>query len=73
MLRDYVENEINVMRDMAYVDQFVKYIDSFNTQDYIYMVMDYCNGGDLETFSKKFGPLSEGTIRYIYSQLFHGI
>ncbi|MCQ2816342.1 MAG: serine/threonine-protein kinase Nek [archaeon] len=53
----------------------VKYYDSFEQSDVLYIIMEYCEGGDLEKFllKNKQNPLNEDLIWKIFIQICLGI
>ncbi|KAG8348566.1 Protein kinase domain [Trypanosoma vivax] len=46
----------------------VRYIEHFENRDNLFIVMEYCDGGDLHGKLKR-GPMNENTILYYYSQI----
>jgi non-specific serine/threonine protein kinase len=51
----------------------VKYIDSYEDSDYIYLVQEYMDSGDLFYFISRRSLLKEEEIRSIISQVAHGL
>ena len=43
------------------------------TENHIYLLLEYCGGGDLHKFIKKSGSLSEATSRHFMAQLAAGL
>lgn len=56
-----VENEISLHRIMDH-ENVVRLYNSFEDDDYVYMVMDICRYGNMFKFLKSFGPLDEITV-----------
>ncbi|CDW89463.1 protein kinase superfamily protein [Stylonychia lemnae] len=47
----------------------IKLIDKFKTKRHFYLILEYCNGGDLESYLEKKLVLNESEIRIIFSQV----
>jgi len=47
----------------------IKLIDKFKTKRHFYLILEYCNGGDLESYLEKKLVLNEQEIRIIFSQV----
>lgn len=56
------------MQEVKHVN-IVALLGHFRTDAHIYLVMEYCNGGDLNDFIVKYFPMGEGTIAYIASHI----
>lgn len=69
-LRDSAVNEVQILASLRH-PYIVKYFDSFLASNNLNIIMEYCEGGDLETFMKKqLGkPLSETRIWKILIQM----
>ncbi|XP_037780307.1 serine/threonine-protein kinase unc-51-like [Penaeus monodon] len=50
-------------------ENVVALLDCKETANHVYLVMEYCNGGDLADYLHAKGTLSEDTIRYFLRQL----
>eukprot|EP00826_Nyctotherus_ovalis_P011738 TRINITY_DN1305_c0_g2_i1.p1 TRINITY_DN1305_c0_g2~~TRINITY_DN1305_c0_g2_i1.p1 ORF type:complete len:373 (-),score=104.39 TRINITY_DN1305_c0_g2_i1:105-1223(-) len=69
----YLEREVEILQ-MTNHPNIVKLIDIRATENHYYIVLEYCNGGDLSTFRKnKGGTVSESVIRFILKQLMSGL
>ncbi|OQV17513.1 Serine/threonine-protein kinase ULK1 [Hypsibius exemplaris] len=63
--------EINILKELASSrhDNLVSLLDCKETAQHVYLVMEYCNGGDLSEFLHASGTLTEDTIRHFAQQL----
>ncbi len=55
---DYIMSEINILRNLD-SDYIVKLYYSFQSDDYLYFVMDYMNGGDFGNLLQNIGTIEE--------------
>lgn len=73
-LRREAENEVEILRriDSCYV---VKYFDSFTERNYICIIMEFCENGDLHRALKaQFGrPFSENVVWSYFLQMLLGL
>ncbi|GAV01624.1 hypothetical protein RvY_12309-2 [Ramazzottius varieornatus] len=62
--------EINILKELASLhhENLVSLLDCKETTQHVYLVMEYCNGGDLSEFLQA-GTLTEDTIRHFARQL----
>lgn len=65
---DAVVTEIDVMKKLKH-KHIVQMIDFLWDSKNIYIILEYCDGGDLSTFIKKRTKLSEKTCRKFMQQL----
>ena len=75
--RQYIENEISILKEMDHPN-IIKLIDVKDTTKYYYLVMEYCNGGDLAKClayykNKNQKPFSEEVVQYLMRQIVSGI
>ena len=75
--RQYLENEINILKEMDHPN-IIKLIEVVNTTKYYYLVMEYCNGGDLSKClahykNKNQKAFSEEVVQYLMRQIVSGI
>lgn len=63
--------EINILKELASLhhENLVSLLDCKETTQHVYLVMEYCNGGDLSEFLQAAGTLTEDTIRHFARQL----
>ena len=69
----YLTNEINIMHNLNHPN-IVKFIQVKKTKKHYYIVMEYCNGGELEKalekYQLKFGkPFSEEIVQHLMRQI----
>ena len=69
----YLKNEIVILKMLNHPN-IVKFVDIKKTKKHYYIVMDYCNGGELsealEKYQKKNGkPFPEELVQYIMRQI----
>ena len=61
--------EINVLKKMNHPN-IIQFIDAKKTENNIYLIMEFCNGGSLEEFiKKKEGKLEEMEILYYFRDI----
>jgi len=53
-LRELVATEITVLQ-RCLNDNVIAYVDSFSNSKNVYIMMEYCNGGDMEQYLAKKG------------------
>jgi len=63
--------EIKILKELTELhhDNVVALLDCKETPHHVYLVMEYCNGGDLADYLNAKGTLSEDTIRRFLRQL----
>ena len=76
-LKKYIENEIMILKNLKHPN-IVKLFDVKVKEDYIYLVMEYCNGGSLSdalnNHINKYGaPFSEELVKYLMKQILSGV
>ena len=69
----YLKNEIIILQNLKHPN-IVKYEDVKKTKKHFYIVMEYCNGGELsqalEKYQKKFGkPFSQEIVQHLMRQI----
>ena len=69
----YLTNECNIMHDLNHPN-IVKLVDVKKTKNHYYIIMEYCNGGELagalEKYKEKYGkPFSEELVQYFMRQI----
>ena len=63
-------NEIKILKSLSH-ENIVKYIESFENANHIYLVMEYCNDGNLETYIKN-NNLAEKDAILLFKQIING-
>ena len=66
--RNKIYNEINLMKNLRH-HSIVKILDTFETNNYILIIMENISGGDLLSFVKKRTKLPEKISKFIFKQL----
>ncbi|CAL4075490.1 unnamed protein product [Meganyctiphanes norvegica] len=63
--------EIKILKELTELhhENVVALLDCKETANHVYLVMEYCNGGDLADYLHAKGTLSEDTIRFFLRQL----
>jgi serine/threonine protein kinase len=74
--RTYIDREISILKDINHPN-LVKLIEVKENTEYIYIIFEYCNGGDLQSFLDKYVKennkgLSEEIVQYLMKQLIDG-
>ena len=69
----YLINEIQILRELDHPN-IVKFVEIKKTKNHYYIIMEYCNGGDLEKtlekYMKKHGkPFSQEIVQYFMRQI----
>ena len=72
-LKNIFDNYFYALNDTNHPN-IVKLLDKKETSDDIYLVLEYCNGGNIEDFSEKYfkeneKPLTEEIVQYIMRQV----
>ena len=70
--RAKIYHEINLMKNLKH-SSVVKILDTFETEKYIFIIMENIAGGDLLSFVKKRTKLNEKMSKYIFKQLLESI
>uniref|UniRef100_A0A0N5ALA6 Serine/threonine-protein kinase ULK3 n=1 Tax=Syphacia muris TaxID=451379 RepID=A0A0N5ALA6_9BILA len=65
---DCVVSEISILRSLKHRN-IVRLLDFQWDKKYIYLIMEYCGGGDLAFFIRKYGSLPEVVARKLFGQL----
>ncbi|ETO20308.1 autophagy protein 1 [Reticulomyxa filosa] len=67
-----LKQEIDILRKCQHTN-IVQLLHTYQTNNHIYLVMQYCSGGDLHKFVQKNGPLKEPVAQYFSRQLANGL
>ena len=67
-----IYHEINLMKNLRH-SSVVKILDTFETENYIFIIMENIAGGDLLSFVKKRTKLNEKVCKYIFKQILEAI
>jgi serine/threonine-protein kinase ULK/ATG1 len=71
-LKRQLDSEISIMKTLHH-EHIVTLHEVFVGTEYIYLVLEYCVGGDFSDYLKKRKRLSEDTVRYFLRQLASGL
>ena len=58
-----LNSEIEILSTINHPN-IIKIYDIIRTEDYIHLVLDYCDGGDLHNFIQKNGKIQENISKY---------
>ena len=64
--------ETNLMKKLNHPN-ITKILDLFEDKEYILIIMEYINGGNLFSFLKKRRKVSEKTAKFLFKQIMLGI
>lgn len=67
-----IQSEINLLKRLKH-ENIVKYIDSFQTESHLNIVLEYIESGSLALLNKKFGPFQESLVAVYIKQVLQGI
>ncbi|KAK4578168.1 hypothetical protein RGQ29_028348 [Quercus rubra] len=69
------ENLLKEISILSTIDHpnIIRLFDAIETQDRIYLVLEYCDGGDLAAYINKHGKVSEAIARHFMRQLAAGL
>ncbi|CAJ1032254.1 Protein kinase domain/Protein tyrosine kinase, putative [Leishmania lindenbergi] len=67
--RDEARHECTVLQQLQHPN-IVRYVEQFENNNNLYIVMEYCDGGDLaEKVKQSRGPMKESSMLYYFSQI----
>ncbi|CBZ29410.1 putative protein kinase [Leishmania mexicana MHOM/GT/2001/U1103] len=67
--RDEARHECTVLQQLQHPN-IVRYVEQFENNNNLYIVMEYCDGGDLaEKVKHSRGPMKESNMLYYFSQI----
>ena len=69
--QNLLEKEIKILKELTELkhENVVALLDCKETANNVFLVMEYCNGGDLADYLHSMGTLSEDTIRLFLKQI----
>ena len=70
--RNKILYETNLMKRLNH-PSIVRILETFETPDYMLIIMEYINGGNLYSFVKKRRKLTEKTAKFLFWQIIQGI
>ena len=71
-LQEALAGEIAVLQSMR-ANNIVGFLDLIREPGRIYLVLEFCGGGDLSQYLRHYGRVSEDTARYFLLQLAEGL
>jgi len=66
--RRLLETEISILQTLRHPN-IVQLLDNQDSSDFIFLIMEYCNGGDLNSYISQHAPMSESDIAIFLRQL----
>lgn len=67
-----LQAEINLLKALIHPN-VVRYVGSIRTKEYLFIIMEYVEGGSLAGLIKRFGPVTEGLAAIYTSQILTGL
>ncbi|KAH3891533.1 serine/threonine-protein kinase ULK2-like isoform X2 [Dreissena polymorpha] len=69
--QNLLSKEIKILKELSSLhhENVVQLMECKETTNHVYLVMEYCNGGDLADYLQAKGTLSEDTISYFLKQI----
>ena len=67
-----LKNEINILKEIDHPNIMTIY-EFFEDENYLYIIMEYCNSGDLSNKMDDYGLLCEFILKYVMYQVFLAI
>lgn len=64
--------EISILRTINHPN-IIRLLEAIETEDWIYLVLEYCEGGDLAAYIHRHGKVSEAVARHFMRQLARGL
>lgn len=61
-----LNEEIKILSNLPKNDHIIRMHDAIKTKHHFYLVVDFCNGGDLETFLEVRQTISEQEVKAIF-------
>jgi len=72
MLKNLHEETVS-LKKLCFSNNILKLIANFKTKRNYYMVIEYCNGGDLEALIESGLYLTEHQVSYIFREILQGM
>ena len=64
-----IDNELRALKIMSRCKYVARFIDSYEDEDSVKIVMEYCRGGDLNNYVEKYGTLTEPQLAAVAYQV----
>ncbi|KAL6649108.1 hypothetical protein ACP70R_013332 [Stipagrostis hirtigluma subsp. patula] len=71
-VREGILQERKILNSISHPN-ILRLLDTVDTEKVLYLVLEYCNGGDLDAFLRKHGRLPEATAKDLMRQLAEGL
>jgi serine/threonine-protein kinase ULK/ATG1 len=71
-LLERIPGEIQIMKQLNHPN-ILRLYDVHTTEKHVYLILEYCGGGDLSQFIKQHGPLKEDAALHMFRQLASGL
>ncbi|GMS87764.1 hypothetical protein PENTCL1PPCAC_9939 [Pristionchus entomophagus] len=73
--KNLLRKEIEILKELAHLkhENLVALLKCHETQTHVFLVMEYCNGGDLADYLQQKGTLKEDTIHHFVVQIARAI
>ena len=71
-LVESLESEVNILKKVTHVN-IVSLYDIYKRPGKLFLVLEYCGGGDLSSFLRRNGRLKEATVKRFMAQLSSGL
>lgn len=68
-----LQEEIRVLSNLPLSDHIIRLHETIKTKNHFYLIMDYCNGGNLESLLEHRLILSEKEVQIIFRQVLKAI
>jgi serine/threonine protein kinase len=68
-----LQEEIRVLSNLPASDHIIRLHETIKTKNHFYLIVDYCNGGDLESVLEHRLLLSEKEVQIIFRQVLKAI
>lgn len=69
---DNLRKEISILRNITHPN-IIRLFEAIETEDRIYLVLEYCDGGDLGAYIHRHGRVSDDVARHFIKQLAAGL
>ena len=65
-----LHEEIRILSSLPHNENIIRLHETIKTDNNFYLIVDYCNGGDMETFLDRKVVLKENEVQHIFTQVF---
>lgn len=71
-LNDNLKKEISILRNISHPN-IIRLYEAIETEERIFLVLEYCDGGDVGAYIQRHGRVSEDVARHFIKQLAAGL